>query len=376
MANYTLSPNMSLPVPTVGVDPGPDWATNLNASLSLIDTHDHSSGKGVPVTPSGMNISSDLSFLNNNGTNFRSVRFQAQSAPLALGTDLGCLYESGVDLYYNDGNGNQIRITQSGGIAGTSGSIGGLTSPASATYVSGSETFVWQSAANKPANLDAGFIILRNNTVASNGLTLSPPAAMGANFSITLPNLPASTKIMSLDSSGNIGASYGVDNSTIEISSNTIQVKAGGITRTQEAAVGQQISSNLSTLTITSTSYTDVTGLAATITVTGRPVILFCMPGSTTLASDIELRDTSSPSNVEALVKLVRGSTDLAIWNFQQVLNGISGGAATFGYPTSSIYFMDVPSAGTYTYKLQAKVVNGSGEEIVFNNIKFVAYEL
>src|SRR6185437_5151905 len=112
MANFTTSPNMNLVIPTVGVDPGPDWASNINSSLTILDGHDHSSGKGVQITPSGINISSDLTMVQNNLTNVRSIRLFPQTSPLALPTDVGALYESGVDLYYNDANGNQIQITK------------------------------------------------------------------------------------------------------------------------------------------------------------------------------------------------------------------------------------------------------------------------
>lgn len=202
-----ISPNMSLIIPTTGVTAGPEYANDVNSSLTILDAHTHSPGSGVQVTPSGLNINADLSMGSNNLTLARSVRFQTQASPLALVTDLGCLYESGVDLYYNDGSGNQIRITQSGGVVGSPGSISGLTSPASATYVSVDSTFVWQSAANTPANTDTASVILRNLVANSKGLTLSPPNAMAANYSLVLPSLPGSTSFLTLDSSGNISGS-------------------------------------------------------------------------------------------------------------------------------------------------------------------------
>lgn len=235
MAGESTSPNMNLVLPGVGQTSGPDYANDLNASLTIIDQHNHSSGSGVQITPAGLNINADLSILNNNLINSRSLRFTAQGSPLALGTDLNCAYVSGVDLYYNDGNGNQVRLTQSGGVAGSPGSIASLSSPASATYVAGSQTFVWQSAANTPANLDAASILLRNLTANSKSLTLNPPAAMGANYSLTLPALPGSTQIMALDASGNMSAPYSVDNSTIAITANVIGVKSLGITASQIA---------------------------------------------------------------------------------------------------------------------------------------------
>src|ERR1035437_5104914 len=123
MSNIILSPNMTLPIPVVGVDPGPDYALNLDACLGIIDSHNHSNGSGVQITPAGMNINADLSFGGNNATHLRSVKFSPQSSLLSLASDSGVLYESGVDLYYNDALGNQIRITASGGVNGSPGSI-------------------------------------------------------------------------------------------------------------------------------------------------------------------------------------------------------------------------------------------------------------
>lgn len=116
MSNTTPSPNMNMPVPVVGTDPGSDWATNIDACLSIVDSHNHASGQGVQVTPSGLNINADLPFGGNNATTLRSTRFSSQGSPLAGGSDLDCLYVSGGDLYYNDGSGNQIRLTQAGTI--------------------------------------------------------------------------------------------------------------------------------------------------------------------------------------------------------------------------------------------------------------------
>lgn len=199
-----ISLDMNLPIPVVGVDPGPDWALNINSCLTIIDSHDHTSGKGIQITPNGLNINTDLSFAGNNATNLRSTRFIAQGSPLSLSSDLGCLYVSGSDLYFNDASGNQIRMTIAGGVNGSPGSISNLIAPASATYVSGTATFVWQSAVNVAANMDNASVILRNQTINSKGLTLSPPNAMGSDYSIVLPFLPVSQSIMTIDASGNI----------------------------------------------------------------------------------------------------------------------------------------------------------------------------
>jgi hypothetical protein len=230
----TISPNMSLIIPTVGQEPGPEWASDLNASLTLIDLHDHTPGSGVPITPSGLDINSSLTLNSNFLTNAAGITFSAQGSTPAIGT----IYEAGVDLYFVDGLGNNIRITQSGGIAGSPGSIANLTPPASVTYVSGSKTFVFQSDVSIAANLDAASILIRNITPNStNAITVQAPAALSSNYDLVLPLLPSSQKIMTLDNSGNMAAPYSIDTNTLVITSNVIGVKDSGI-NTQQIADG------------------------------------------------------------------------------------------------------------------------------------------
>lgn len=249
MSDFILSPNMSLPLPIPGVDPGPDYAFNQNTAFGLVDTHDHSAGKGVPITPAGMNISVDLPFSGNNATQLRSTRFSSQGSPLALPADLACVYVSGVDLYYNDGAGNQVRITQSGGVAGSPGSISNLTSPASAAYVAADQTFVWESDASTAANMDGGSVTIREVAANAKGITISSPGSLASDYEMILPGaLPAAQKFLTLDNAGNVAASWAVDNSSLAVSSNFVQVKDAGITSAKMASnvdlPGTQVQAN------------------------------------------------------------------------------------------------------------------------------------
>lgn len=206
MANVIISPNMNLPIPITGQDPGPDYANQVNNSLNIVDGHNHEPGSGVQITPGGLDINSDLTFLSNNATALRSVRFAPQMTNLSGASDIGCLYESGVDLWYNDGSGNQVRITASGNVAGTPGSISNLTPPASVSYSSVSQTFTFQSDTSTAGNLDAGSITLRNLTASSPGITLSPPSGLASSFTLTLPTLPAANLPVSLSTGGILSA--------------------------------------------------------------------------------------------------------------------------------------------------------------------------
>jgi hypothetical protein len=207
MPNTTTSQYMGMPVPVPTVDPGPQWATDLNTCLTTVDQHDHSTGKGTPVTPSGLNINSDLNFNANNAIGLRSSRYNVQASPLSGVSDLGCLYVSGVDLYYNDENGNQIRMTASGSVSGTAGSITGLVPPANVTYTGFNQTFTFQSSTATAASLDGGSVTIRNLTASSPGITLSPPASLASNYTITFPNsLPSSSSYFITDPNGNISS--------------------------------------------------------------------------------------------------------------------------------------------------------------------------
>lgn len=382
------SSNMNLPIPQVGVEPGPDWATDINDSLTIIDSHDHSTGSGVQITPDGLNINSDLTMGQNNLIDIKSLRLSEQNTPLAGSSDLTCLYASGVDLYFNDGNGNQIQVTQNGGIAGSPGSISNLTSPASASYVAADSTFVWQSDTNVAANLDAGSLVLRNLTVNSKGLTLSPPNSMAANYSLVLPALPVSQKFMALDASGNMSAPWAVDNSTIVIAANIVKVPASGITSNEIAndavitakipdqgvtrpkmiAVGQQISSSSGSFQTTSTSYVDVTNLTVTITTTGRPVMLMVAPADT--SDDAYIGTTKASNQSISDFQIVRDSTVVSRYAMRVAATGAT--SVNLNLPPSAIMYLDTPAAGTYTYKVQAKA-DGRVDAYL---CKLVAYEL
>lgn len=194
----TVSPNMNLPIPGVGTENGPDYAFDINASLSLLDAHDHSQGNGVQITPSGLNINTALTLNNNRLTSVAGITLQAQPSMAIAGT----IYENGNDLYFIDGLGNNVRITQSGGVAGSPGSISNLVSPASASYVSASRTFVFQSDASIAANIDAASYILRNISPNSTyGLTLTPPT-LTSDYTLQLPALPAANSFLSINTSG------------------------------------------------------------------------------------------------------------------------------------------------------------------------------
>jgi hypothetical protein len=223
---------MDLPVPTVTL--GPAWATQLNSNIgSTIDSHNHTSGKGAPVPSAALDINAALSFQNNNATNFRSVRFFNQGAPISLPTDLICLYASGGNLYYNDGLRNIIQLTVGGALNATSiGGIGGdyTTSSASVFYTALSNTFTFWQSSGVNATLDVGDIIVRAQVASAFGVRLTASASMAANYTVVLPvSLPPAQRFMTLDAAGNIAAPWSVDGTTIQIVSNQLAVQPSAL---------------------------------------------------------------------------------------------------------------------------------------------------
>lgn len=237
LAQSTSSPYMDLPISIIGTTSGLGWEQNVNQSMLLIDQHNHSPGQGVQVSPNGLNIDSDLSFQNNNASFLRTSRYSAQASPISnSGVDVGEIYVSGNELYYNDvTGGHQVQMTTNGSVNAGAGSITGLPSgTAGVSYSAG--TFTFNAATNLGANVFMRSLLLSNNSSSSQTLTLQPPAAMGSSIVQTLPSIPAQTNILTMDTSGNFLSVTNVDNSTIQISSNNIGVISGGITATQLAS--------------------------------------------------------------------------------------------------------------------------------------------
>ena len=129
MAQTTTTTNMTLVLPTPGQRLGPTWASDINTAMNLIDAHDHTSGKGVTLGVSSFTIDADVNY--NNSYALLNANYLSLDETATPGTDFpeatypSIVFSGGAngELYYNDGNNNQIPIT-SGGV---------LNVPASAT---------------------------------------------------------------------------------------------------------------------------------------------------------------------------------------------------------------------------------------------------
>ena len=216
MSNNYFTPNMNLTVPIPTLEFSPNWAYDLNSSLTTIDSHNHSIGNGVQISPSGININADFSFNINNAVALRTVRFSDQIGPItAASPDLECLYGANGNLYWNNASGNQVQITNGASVSGSAGTITGLPSgTASASFQSSSGTFQFQQSSAVAANLDVGSIAVRYPSagipaLSGNYILISAPSSIGGSYNLTLPAIsqipPSGINVVVMNSSAQLG---------------------------------------------------------------------------------------------------------------------------------------------------------------------------
>lgn len=225
--------NMNLTLPTPTITTGPLWANELNSNLSLIDAHDHTTGKGMLVPVAGLDINDNLPMGSAYGIEqARYVRL-APAGGAVPDTSLFRLSING-NLYYNNDSGIPVQITNGNSIASpVNGGFSGLSAPAAAIYSGGSFEFWADQPGDVPGSLLCGPIATRRATAGSPVLTLTPSSLMVSGYTITWPtSLPLSQALLSISPSGELSSAI-PDGSSIEISSGYLQIANGGVDTAQ-----------------------------------------------------------------------------------------------------------------------------------------------
>ena len=181
------TPNMNMDLPDVSVTPGPTWASDLNTALTnQVDSHDHTSGKGVSIPSAGLNINATLPMNNNVLDETKAVTLENQSALFTGGSETNRVYASNAaggrsELYYRDSNGSNVKITNNGSInVASSGGFGGdyVSASAFATFTNSTNTYTFNNGSSSRSNLDVRGIksigqMKWNVTALAGNLTLS-----------------------------------------------------------------------------------------------------------------------------------------------------------------------------------------------------------
>ena len=130
---------VALQKPGVGTTAGPQWASDINNSIDAVDGHDHSTNKGIRITPAAININSTLEFNQNSASELKNLIFD--SSVTASSTSYS-IYQASGNLYWRNGSGTAVQVTTGSSVNAGAGSISGMTgTDAGAAYTDSSKTF-------------------------------------------------------------------------------------------------------------------------------------------------------------------------------------------------------------------------------------------
>jgi hypothetical protein len=203
------TPYMTLTLPVVGPagTAGPTYATLQNEAMNVIDSHDHTTGKGVKVTPAGINVNQDFTF---SGFGITSLNYAKYVNNVVDVSDYTSVYGKNGDLYWRNAAGTVVQVTSGATVNVTAaGGIGGdyTTSTASVIYSDVTKTYTFKQSATVTGDIAAGSLYVYENVVSGKYVKFQAPAGLAANYNLTLPAaLPAVKKLVSMDASGNIAA--------------------------------------------------------------------------------------------------------------------------------------------------------------------------
>lgn len=110
----TTEMNLTLPTPTM--DDG-TWGATLNTAFTAVDAHDHTPGKGVPVPSTALTIAADISMNNFGLTNVREVKLEDITTAQTGVAHENALQAAGSNLYYINGSGTAVQITDGNQLA-------------------------------------------------------------------------------------------------------------------------------------------------------------------------------------------------------------------------------------------------------------------
>lgn len=226
---------LTLSLPTVGVTPAVDayelWNEALEALAAVV------SGS---ITPSSIVINANIDF-KPGATSYapvdvNRVAYDALGSLLSAATYPRSTFVYGGELYFNDGSGNQVQITDGGSIVGTPGSITGTGygTPVEVNWAAGAADYHMyaDSSASPALYADVNMADCLLSDGSSNFLRLSA-GTMASDYTLTFPDaVPgANNTILQASVSGSI-ATVSFSNTVASLTTNS-----GGVT----AAANQHV---------------------------------------------------------------------------------------------------------------------------------------
>jgi len=190
----TTTPNMSLNIVDQSTNEY-DWAAKINSNLILVDSHDHSPGKGVQVSSSYINFLSDAK-VNGNITNAGFTQFVNTTVRGFSSSIADSFAVSGGDLYFVDNSRRVVQLTSGDSIYYPSGTgntgFGGdyVVSGAEVIYTSGNQTYTFTTDGTTLASVYSNTISPSTYNTGSNFLTFTSSASIQTDISNIDFNIP------------------------------------------------------------------------------------------------------------------------------------------------------------------------------------------
>lgn len=198
--------SMNLDLPTEGGDDDV-WDTLINAALLLLEEHDHTSGNGVQIPSSGLDIDADLTFAGNAATNVKALSFAGVSSYTVAKSFF--VDSDDNELYYRTNGGTNIQVTN--GAALNLALVGGITGDYASTdadveYVDAEKAFEFKQDETPDhwAKLKVGDIKVHETASGiTNAVTVKSAGSLAASYDLTLPTaVPVGTSLVTMASTG------------------------------------------------------------------------------------------------------------------------------------------------------------------------------
>jgi hypothetical protein len=174
------------------------------------------------VSPAGLDMSSALSFLSGGVyspiTELGYLNLQDRAAGPGVNESV---YVLGDELYYRDGNGNDVAITSGGSVSAAAGNItgAGYGTPVEINWNTATAEYRMKSAAGTHALADVVLDRCRFSDGSTYYATLGASAGMAATLDYSLPAaFPASTSAMTMTSAGVMGVTRDLSIDTLTLS--------------------------------------------------------------------------------------------------------------------------------------------------------------
>ncbi len=350
---------MGLTTSSVGVTAGPTWATNEQTNLTTLDNHDHTSGKGVQLGPSSLNINADLEFNQNSASELKNVIFD--SSVTAASTNYS-LYQSSGNVYWRNGSGTAVQITDGSAVNTSGGSISGMSANAQVLFSSNAYVFKFDSTLSDPgiAKLGCADITMYKYDASGSAANVTLKfLGSGTTGVLTVPDETGTLLSTATSFAGTISVATSASNASITLSPHgTGHVVAGN-----GGATGKITSNGAYDLILDTNSGTNSSSIAITDNSNGNISLIPNGTGEIVIGSGSSAGKITSSGAHDLVLDTNAGSSSSSITitdaaNGNIALNTNGTGEVVVGSGSAS---GKITSSGTYDLVLDTNAGTNSG---------------